>query len=167
MRRPPFVVASSALAALAAPVAPAAQAQTQAKDIVETAAAAGTFATFARALAEAGLTETLKGPGPFTVLAPSDEAFAKIPKATLDALFKDKRALRNVLLYHVIAGRLTAADFANLNGKGRKTVEGSDAKVAMSGTELTIGTAIVLKSDMVASNGIVHMIDRVLIPPGR
>jgi uncharacterized surface protein with fasciclin (FAS1) repeats len=165
MRRPLFVVASSALVALAAPVA--AEAQSPAKDIVETAAAVGTFTTFARALAEAGLTETLKGPGPFTVLAPSDEAFAKIPKATLDALFKDKRALRNVLLYHVIAGRLTAADFANLNGKGRKTVEGSDARVAMSGTELTIGTAVVLKSDMVASNGIVHTIDRVLMPPGR
>ena len=159
MRRPLSVVASSAVIALALPTA----SHAQAKDIIETAAAAGTFTTFA----EAGLTETLKGPGPFTVLAPSDEAFAKIPKATLDALFKDKRALRNVLLYHVIAGRLTAADFVNLNGKGRKTVEGSDAKVAMTGTELTIGTAIVRKADMVAGNGIIHMVDRVLMPPSR
>jgi len=163
MRRPLIGFAASAVVALATPLVAGAQA----KDIVETAAAAGGFTTFARALAEAGLIETLKGPGPFTVLAPSDEAFAKLPKATLDALLKDKRALRDVLLYHVIAGRLTAADFANLNGKGRKTVEGSDANVSMSGTQLSIGTAIVLKSDIVAGNGIIHMVDRVLMPPRR
>ena len=127
MRRPLFVVASSALVALAAPVA--AEAQSPAKDIVETAAAVGTFTTFARALAEAGLTETLKGPGPFTVLAPSDEAFAKIPKATLDALFKDKRALRNVLLYHVIAGRLTAADAYDAFKLASRAIEDIDEDV--------------------------------------
>ena len=137
------------------------------QDVVETLAAAGNFSTFTKAVAEAGLTETLKGPGPFTVLAPSDEAFSKLPKATLDALLKDKRALRNVLLYHVIAGKLTAADLKALSGKGRKTVEGSDAKVTLDGTQLTVGSAIVVKSDIAARNGIVHVVDRVLMPPGR
>ena len=105
MRKSSFV-AASAVVALAAPAAM----QAQDKDIVETAAAAGTFKTFTRALTEAGLLETLKGPGPFTVLAPNDEAFARMPKATLDALFANKTALRNVLLYHVIAGRLTSGE---------------------------------------------------------
>lgn len=144
-----------------------AQLQAQDKDIVETALAAGTFKTFMRALADAGLVETLKGPGPFTVLVPSDDAFAKLPKSTLDALLKNKSALREVLLHHVIAGRLTAEDFSQLNGKGRKTVEGSDARIGMTGTQLTIGTANVVKSDMLAKNGIIHIIDMVLIPPAR
>ena len=86
---------------------------------------------------------------------------------TLDGLFKDKSALRNMLLYHVIAGKLTAADFARLNGKGRKTFEGSDAKIAVSGTQVTVGSANVTKSDIMAKNGIIHIIDMVLLPPGR
>ena len=157
------LVAASAVVAMAAP----AVGQAQDKDIVETALEAGTFKMFARAITEAGLLETLKGPGPFTVLVPSDEAFAKVQKATLDALFKDKIALRNILLYHVIAGRLTAEDFSRLNGKGRKTFEGSDAKVMMMGAQLMIGTANVVKSDMIAKNGVLHVIDAVLIPPAR
>jgi uncharacterized surface protein with fasciclin (FAS1) repeats len=163
MRNLSLVVGSSALLAFAQP----AVSQAQDQDIVETAKAAGSFTILTRALTEAGLLETLKGPGPFTVLAPSDAAFNKLPKATLDALFKDKSALRNVLLYHVIAGRLTAADFANLNGKGRKTVEGSDARVSVNGTTLTIGMATVVKADVSARNGVIHVIDAVLIPPGR
>jgi len=163
MRKLSLVVASSAMVAMAAPTV----VQAQDKDIVETAAAAGNFKTFTRALTEAGLLETLKGPGPFTVLAPSDEAFAKLPKEKLDALMKDKSALKNVLLYHVIAGKLTAADFAKLNGKGRKTVEGSDARVMMMGETVMIGSATITKADVMAKNGIVHVIDTVLLPPGR
>ena len=163
MRKLSLVVASSAVVAMAATTVM----QAQEKDIVETALAAGSFSTFSRAISEAGLVETLKGPGPFTVLVPNDEAFAKLPKATLDALFKNKSALRNMLLYHVIAGRLTADDFSHLNGKGRKTFEGSDTKIGLTGTQLTIGTANVVKSDIMAKNGIVHVIDTVLLPPAR
>jgi len=162
MRKLPLTVATSAIMAIA-PTAAFAQGQ----DIVETAKAAGTFTILTRALTEAGLLETLKGPGPFTLLAPSDAAFNKIPKPALDALFKDKVALRNVLLYHVIAGRLTAADFANLNGKGRKTVEGSETKVSVSGSTVMIGTATVTTADIAARNGVIHTIDTVLMPPGR
>lgn len=162
MRKLSLIVASSAVVA-AAP----ATAWAQDKDIVETAAAAGTFKTFARALTEAGLTETLKGPGPFTVLAPNDEAFAKMPKASLDALFKDKTALRNMLLYHVIAGKLTAADFAKLNGRSRKTVEGSDAKVMMMGSTVMVGSSNFVTADIMAKNGIIHVIDAVLVLPAR
>lgn len=163
MRKFSLVVASGVMLALGVPSVSRAQAQ----DIVETASAKGSFTILTRALTEAGLVETLKGPGPFTLLAPDDAAFNKLPKATLDALFKDKSALRNVLLYHVIAGRLTAADFAAMNGKGRKTVEGSETKVSMSGSTLMIGTATVTASDISARNGIIHVIDKVLIPPGR
>jgi uncharacterized surface protein with fasciclin (FAS1) repeats len=163
MRKLSLVVASSAAIAMALPGA----LQAQDKDVVETALASGNFKTFAKAVADAGLSETLKGPGPFTLLVPSDEAFAKLPKDKLDGLLKDKAALRNVLLYHVIAGKLTAADFAKLNGKGRKTVEGSDARVMMMGETVMIGSASVTKADLMARNGIVHIIDTVLLPPGR
>ena len=139
----------------------------RAQDVVDALRAGGQFTILTRALTEAGLVETLKGPGPFTMLAPSDAAFNKLPKASLDALFKDKVALRNVLLYHVIAGRLMAADFANLNGKGRKTVEGSETKVSVTGTTVMIGTATVTTSDIAAKNGVIHIIDTVLMPPGR
>ena len=162
MRRLSLVVASSAVVAMAAPGV----VQAQGQDIVETAMAAGNFKTFTKALTDAGLLETLKGPGPFTVFAPSDEAFAKLPKDKLEALMKDKSALRNVLLFHVIAGKLTTADFVKMNGKGRKTVEGSDAKVMMMGTQVMIGTATIVKADIMARNGIVHVIDSVLLPPG-
>jgi uncharacterized surface protein with fasciclin (FAS1) repeats len=163
MRRLTIAIASSAVLAMAAPMA----AWAQDKDIFETAVAAGTFKTFTRALTEAGLLETLKGPGPFTVLAPSDEAFAKLPKASLDALFANKSALRNVLLYHVIAGRLTAANLSTMSGKSRKTVEGSDASIAVTGAQLSVGTAIVITSDIAAKNGIIHVIDRVMTLPAR
>ena len=139
----------------------------RAQDVVDALRAGGQFTILTRALTEAGLVETLKGPGPFTMLAPSDAAFNKLPKASLDALFKDKVALRNVLLYHVIAGRLMAADFVNLNGKGRKTVEGSETKVSVTGTTVMIGTATVTTSDIAAKNGVIHIIDSVLMPPGR
>ena len=158
--RAPFIVPVVALA-LSVP------STARAQDVVDALRAGGQFTILTRALTEAGLVETLKGPGPFTMLAPSDAAFNKLPKASLDALFKDKVALRNVLLYHVIAGRLMAADFVNLNGKGRKTVEGSETKVSVTGTTVMIGTATVTTSDIAAKNGVIHIIDSVLMPPGR
>ncbi len=161
MRKLSLVIASSVMMAVVAPQL------VQAQDIIETATAAGNFKTFLKALNEAGLNETLKGPGPFTVLAPSDEAFAKLPKDKLEALLKDKTALRNVLLYHVIAGKLTAADFAKINGKSRKTIEGGDAMVMMMGSQVMIGSATIVKADIMAKNGVIHIVDTVMIPPGR
>ena len=113
------MVAGVAMAAVAAPRA----VQAQDKDIVETAVAAGSFKTLAKLLGDAGLVETLKGPGPFTVFAPTDEAFAKVPAATLEALAKDKAKLKAVLLYHVVSGKVLAGEVVKLNGKGVKTVE--------------------------------------------
>lgn len=163
MRNHTLFVASAAVVAMAA--APTVQAQD--KDLIETATANASFKIFTKAITEAGLTETLKGPGPFTVLIPSDEAFAKLPTGKLEALMKDKSALKDVLLYHLIAGRLTAADFAKMSGRSRKTVEGSDAKIVATGEQISIGTAHIVTSDIGAKNGIIHVIDAVLIPPGR
>jgi uncharacterized surface protein with fasciclin (FAS1) repeats len=133
------------------------------KDIIETAVAAGSFKTLATALTEAGLIETLKGEGPFTVFAPTDEAFAKIPKADLDKLLSDKEALKKVLLYHVVSGRVMATDVVKL--KSAQTVEGSSIKIAVKGKNVTINKAKVLTVDVAASNGVIHVIDTVIMPP--
>ena len=146
-------------------VAAPAVAQAQSQDIVETAVAAGSFKTLAKLLTDAGLVETLKGPGPFTVFAPTDEAFAKVPAATLAALGKDKGALKNVLLYHVVAGKVMAADVAKMNGKGAKTVQGSEAAIMLMGETVMVGNAHVVKADIAAKNGVIHVIDTVLLPP--
>lgn len=161
--RPFSRLAVAAMFALAVPVSARAQNQ----DIVETAGAQGQFGTLVRLLNDAGLTETLKGPGPFTVFAPTDAAFAKLPASVLSTLAKDKSALRNLLLYHVIAGRITAADVAKLNGRGAKTVEGTEAKVAITGADVTINGARVTQPDIAARNGVIHAVDTVIIPPGR
>ncbi len=142
-------------------------AQAQDKDIVETAVAAGSFKTLAKLLTDAGLIETLKGPGPFTVFAPTDEAFAKVPAATLEALGKDKAALKNVLLYHVVAGKVMAADALKLAGKGAKTVEGSEAKITVMGGTPMINQAHIVKTDIIAKNGVIHVIDAVILPPAK
>lgn len=157
------VLAAVATFAVAAPVV----AQAQDKDIVETAVAAGSFKTLAKLLTDAGLVETLKGPGPFTVFAPTDEAFAKVPAATLAALGKDKAALRNVLLYHVVAGKVMAADVVKLNGKGAKTVQGSEAKVMLMGEKVMVNNANVVTADIAAKNGVIHVIDAVILPPAK
>lgn len=134
---------------------------TATKDIVDTAVAAGSFKTLAAALQAAALIDTLKGAGPFTVFAPTDEAFAKIPKADLDALLKDKAKLTRVLTYHVVAGKVMAADVVKL--KQAKTVEGGMVKIdASSGVK--INGANVVKTDVAASNGVIHVIDSVLMP---
>jgi uncharacterized surface protein with fasciclin (FAS1) repeats len=153
------------LAALAALVAIPALANAQQKDIVETAVAAGSFNTLATALQAAGLVETLKGKGPFTVFAPTDEAFAKIPKADLDALLKDKAKLTAVLTYHVVSGKVMASDVVKL--KEAKTVEGTAAKVMVMGGKVMIDNAHVVKTDIAASNGVIHVIDSVILPTAK
>jgi uncharacterized surface protein with fasciclin (FAS1) repeats len=149
------------VAALAAIVAPAAAQAGSQKDIVDTAVAAGSFNTLATALKAAGLVETLKGPGPFTVFAPTDEAFAKIPKADLDALIADKAKLTKVLTYHVVSGKVMAADVTQL--KQAKTVEGQMVKIDTS-SGVKINGANVIKADVEASNGVIHVIDSVMLP---
>ena len=132
----------------------------QAKDLVETAVAAGSFTTLAAALQAAGLVDTLKGPGPFTVFAPTDAAFAKVPKADLDALLKDKARLTAVLTYHVVPGTVMAKD---VKAGKVKTVQGSELTIATVGG-VTVDGAKVTATDVVASNGVIHVIDRVVIP---
>jgi uncharacterized surface protein with fasciclin (FAS1) repeats len=131
-----------------------------AKDIVETAVGAGNFKTLATALTAAGLIDTLKGKGPFTVFAPTDAAFAKIPKADLDALLKDKAKLTAVLTYHVVSGKVMAAD---VKAGKVKTVQGSEITVATTGG-VTVDGAKVSATDIVASNGVIHVIDSVILP---
>jgi len=132
----------------------------QAKDIVDTAVAAGTFKTLATALQAAGLVDTLKGKGPFTVFAPTDAAFAKIPKADLDALLKDKAKLTAVLTYHVVPGKVMAKDVTA--GKV-KTVQGSELTISTSGGVM-VDQAKVTATDIAADNGVIHVIDSVIMP---
>lgn len=132
----------------------------QAKDIVDTAVDAGSFKTLATALGAADLVSTLKGKGPFTVFAPTDEAFAKIPKADLDALLKDKKKLAAVLTYHVVPGKVMAAD---VKAGKVKTVQGSEITITTMGGVM-VNNAKVVKTDIVADNGVIHVIDTVIMP---
>jgi uncharacterized surface protein with fasciclin (FAS1) repeats len=132
------------------------------KDIVDTAVAAGSFKTLATALEAAGLVETLKGKGPFTVFAPTDEAFAKLPPGTVEALLKDKEKLTKILLYHVVSGNVMAKDVVML--KSAKTVQGSSVKIKAGGGKVMVDGANVVKTDIAASNGVIHVIDAVIIP---
>ena len=138
-----------------------ASATVHAKDIVDTAVAAGQFNTLATALQAAGLVDTLKGPGPFTVFAPTDDAFAKIPKADLDALLKDKAKLTAVLTYHVVSGKVMAKD---VKAGPVKTVQGSAVSVQATGGKVMVDNAHVTKTDIVADNGVIHVIDSVILP---
>ena len=131
-----------------------------AKDIVDTAIAAGNFNTLATALKAAGLVETLKGPGPFTVFAPTDAAFAKIPKAQLNALLADKAKLTAVLTYHVVPGKVMSKD---VKAGMVKTVQGSSLTVATMGG-VKVDNANVIAVDIVADNGVIHIIDTVMLP---
>ena len=131
-----------------------------AADIVDTAVSAGSFKTLVTALQAAGLVDTLKGKGPFTVFAPSDEAFAKVPKATLDALLKDKAALSKVLTYHVVSGKVMAAD---VKAGKVKTVQGQELTVTTMGG-VKVDGANVVKADIVTDNGVIHVIDAVVLP---
>ena len=138
-------------------------------DIVDTAVAAGSFGTLATALTEAGLVETLKGDGPFTVFAPTDEAFAALPKGALDKLVADKEKLTGVLTYHVISGDVMASQVVGMDGQNVKTVQGgeitikvADGKVSL--TDAAGNTVNVVQTDVTASNGVIHVIDGVLMP---
>ena len=132
----------------------------QAKDIVDTAVANGNFKTLATALQAAGLVDTLKGKGPFTVFAPTDAAFAKIPKADLDALLKDKAKLTAVLTYHVVPGKVMAKD---VKAGKVKTVQGSELTITTTGGVM-VDNAKVTATDVAADNGVIHVIDTVVIP---
>lgn len=131
------------------------------KDVVDTAIAAGSFTTLVKAVQEAGLVETLKGPGPFTVFAPTDDAFAKLPDGTLEALLKDKQKLAAILTYHVVPGRVTSSDVSKLDSA--KTVQGQSVSIRTD-DGVTIDGARVVKADIEASNGIIHVIDTVILP---
>ncbi len=130
-------------------------------NIVDTAVAAGSFTTLAAALKAAGLVDTLKGAGPFTVFAPTDEAFAKLPAGTVEGLLKDIPKLKKILTYHVVSGKVMAADVAKM--KTATTVEGSNVKIDAS-NGVKINNSMVSKADVAADNGVIHIIDSVLMP---
>lgn len=135
------------------------------KDIVTIALEAGSFNTLATALTKAGLIETLKGDGPFTVFAPTDEAFAKLPKGTVENLLNDKEALTKILLYHVVSGKVTAKDVVKLNSAS--TLSKSDVKIKVKDGKVFINNAQVTTADVMGSNGVIHIIDTVLIPSSK
>ena len=151
-----FVAALAIAAATVANVSFAAE-----KNIVDTAISAGSFKTLVTAIKKAGLVETLKGKGPFTVFAPTDAAFAKIPKAQLDALLADKAMLTRVLTYHVVAGKVMAAD---VKAGSVKSVEGENLTITTDNGGVQVDKANVVKTDIIASNGVIHVIDSVMIP---
>ncbi|MEG5041494.1 fasciclin domain-containing protein [Microcoleus vaginatus GB2-A3] len=130
-------------------------------DIVDTAVSAGSFTTLVAAVQAAGLVDTLKGAGPFTVFAPTDEAFAKLPEGTVEALLKDIPKLTKILTYHVVSGKVMAADVVNLTSA--KTVEGSEVKIDAS-NGVKINDSTVTTADVAADNGVIHIIDSVLLP---
>ena len=130
-------------------------------DIIETAVKAGSFSTLVTAIKAAGLVDTLKGAGPFTVFAPTDEAFAKLPAGTVEALLQDLPKLKKILTYHVVSGKVMAADVVKL--KSAKTVEGSDVKIDAS-NGVKVNDSTVVTPDVAADNGVIHVIDAVLLP---
>ncbi len=148
-----FVAASSMLVA--------AGALAQAKDIVDTAIGAGSFKTLVTAIQAAGLVDTLKGKGPFTVFAPTDEAFAKLPPGTVEGLLKDKAKLASILTYHVVPASVMAKD---VKPGDVKTVNGKSIKVTATGGKVMVNDATVTTTDVAASNGVIHVIDTVLLP---
>ena len=162
---PPVETASAAPTASAPPVEPVKPAVPEKKNIVDTAVEAGTFKTLAKLLGDAGLVDTLKGAGPFTVLAPTDEAFAKLPKKDLEALGKDKKKLEAVLKFHVIGAKAMAEDVKKM--KDATTLNGKKVTITVKGSDVMVGKAKVIKADIEASNGVIHVIDTVLMPPAK
>ncbi len=163
MRRNLKFIALAALAALSlSAMAPVVSAKPAQRNIVQTAVAAGQFKTLTKLVKAAGLARALEAKGPYTVFAPTDAAFAKVPKATLAALARDKAKLRAVLLYHVAKGKLTAAKVVKLHSI--KTLNGQSLKVRVSHGTVTVGGARLIKTDIGASNGVIHVINKVLIP---
>jgi uncharacterized surface protein with fasciclin (FAS1) repeats len=158
-----FARIASGLAVAVAAVATPASAQMMEDDIVDVAVAAGDFTTLAAALEAAGLVETLKGEGPFTVFAPTDEAFAKLPAGTVEALLQDKEALTAILTYHVVPGEVTSGQVVNLTEA--TTVNGAPIQISTEGGKVMINDATVTAADVSASNGVIHVIDSVILPP--
>jgi uncharacterized surface protein with fasciclin (FAS1) repeats len=144
-----------------------ARAEGDTKDIVDTAVAAGSFTTLAKALEAAGLVDTLKGKGPFTVFAPTDEAFAKLPAGTVEELLKpeNKAKLTAILTYHVVPGKVMASDVTRL--ASAKTVNGASLPIAVHDGAVMVGSAHVVKTDIGTANGVIHVIDSVLLPPAK
>jgi uncharacterized surface protein with fasciclin (FAS1) repeats len=134
----------------------------QPTNVVDTAAANPEFKTLTKLINDAGLADTLRGTGPFTVFAPTDAAFAKVPKATMETLAKDKERLRQVLTFHVVPGKVMSADVKPGNVK---TVNGAELPLSRSGNFVGVDQALVTKADIAATNGVIHVIDQVLIPP--
>lgn len=159
MLRTAIITGAAVAAAFAAP----ADVDAQSKDIVTVAVEAGSFTTLATALEAAGLVATLQGEGPFTVFAPTDAAFAKLPAGTLDALLADKEALTRVLTYHVVSGKVMASQVVDLSSAG--TVAGIDAPIEVKWGDVYVGGAKVTTADVQASNGVIHIIDSVMLPP--
>ena len=156
--------AAVAAAGVVAVFAPAAHAQSESKNIVEIAASNPNLSTLVKAVKAAGLAETLSGPGPFTVFAPTNAAFAKVPKAKLNALLADKAMLTKVLTYHVLPAKIEAATVVGMKGPAmQKTVEGATVKV--SPKPPMVNMSKITKTDIQASNGVIHLIDTVLMPP--
>lgn len=149
--------------ALVVAVGPAGAGGHEQGDLVRAAAASGQFDTLATLLPKAGLAKTLQQKGPYTVFAPTDAAFAKLPKATVDALLANRAKLRSVLLYHVVARRVTAARVAQLPSVG--TANGESLRIRVSGANVFVNRSKITKADVRASNGVIHAIDRVLMPP--
>jgi uncharacterized surface protein with fasciclin (FAS1) repeats len=161
MRKLTVLLALALTASLAAPALAGTRAQQA--DIVQTARDAGQFKTLTKLLKKAGLTSTLRQAGPYTVFAPTDKAFAKVPGKTLKALARDKKKLKAVLLYHVVAGKVTAADVVKLSKA--ETLNGADVRIRVRNGKVYVNKARVTTPDVAASNGVIHVINRVLLPP--
>lgn len=159
-----FVVGLMALAGVLGASGMAGAVEAEKKDIVDTAVGAGSFKTLVAAVKAAGLVETLKGKGPFTVFAPTDEAFAKLPAGTLESLLKpeNKDKLVAILTYHVVPGKVMAKDVVKLTEA--KTVQGSSAKIAVKGGKVSVDGANVVTTDIETTNGVIHVIDSVILP---
>ena len=170
-RRTRLIPALAAVAAAGAITAAPAMAQHSSmpakptQNIVQLAASNPQFSTLVSLVKEAGLVKTLSGKGPFTVFAPTNAAFAKVPAETLAALKADPDKLRSVLTYHVVAGKVPASQVVTLNGKSVKTVEGSTVRITVKGKSVRVNDAKVTKTDLMAKNGVIHVINGVLIPP--
>ena len=164
MNRIPRLVALLALGVITVTaLASTGSATTQQRTIAQTAAASGQFSTLTSLLKKAGLVSTLGRPGPYTVFAPTNAAFAKVPKQTVDALLADKAKLRAVLLYHVVPGKVTAAKVVKLSSA--KTANGERVRIRVKGSTVYVNGARVTKADVMATNGVIHVVDRVLVPP--
>ena len=161
-----WIRTAAAAAILAFPAVASAQygASKPAKDIVAVAVEAGSFTTLVAALKAAGLVETLQGAGPFTVFAPTDAAFAKLPKGTVEALLADKEQLAAILTYHVVPGKVTAADVIKMGKGNPATVNGQTLAIMVSGGKVYVNNATVTTADVMATNGVIHVIDTVVLP---